>query len=166
MTRFIETDSGWVNLGHVATVGKRQRTARREELVFRNIDGRELDTLGWPNALNVEQLTAPVIPAAVGAVAVVIGIYPEGFDDRPTDGDVMAERVPIVGWRITADGAEPVLINPASASETVLIEAPDGQIHSFGEGTYANLDEAKRNILRRTQDRWEQRQVRSGNGTT
>jgi hypothetical protein len=57
---FIEGDNGWINLDHVAEV----RSMRSGPLVFLKEDGAELGRMTRHHGVNLEELTAPIIPAA------------------------------------------------------------------------------------------------------
>jgi hypothetical protein len=156
MPIFIDIDHGSINLDHVARVTCNQVPLRdTTRFCFYGTAGAALGSLTTVADVDLVEITAPVVPAAAGTVAVLITVIPESRGTRPTPDDVWVERVPIVAWRLCHGGARPVLIEQSCSNESALIEMPDGRLLSAGDCTYGDLNGAKAAILADCQREWD-----------
>jgi hypothetical protein len=150
MAEFIDTESGYVNLDHVATV---ERSRAGKSSLLRDRKGRSLGV-----ARGEVSQSYTLIAAAPGMFATAIDL---GNDHsvRPVADDVFVERYPIVAWRIRGGEdlsfAFPVLAGVHGDNETVLLELPDGRFDLRMSGTYDGIEVAKAEILAVAQNNWD-----------
>src|SRR5690242_16252682 len=99
MVRFVSCDVGWVNLDHVVKAREQRRSDGIVSILFEGAEGKPIGRT-FISRGDLEELTAPVVPAASGATAVLITPYSstDRVGDRPDR--VHVEHVPIVAWRI------------------------------------------------------------------
>lgn len=109
------------------------------------------------------------VPAAPGQMVYLIHVVDDGDNVRPTEGDIYAELVPVIAWRIEPYGererdypTEPLEgVFPVSFQEMLGPDAqfffpmPDGTLIGPSERRYADLDEAKKRTLMRAQQEWD-----------
>jgi hypothetical protein len=162
MAKFVDLspNSVWVNLDRVARMQQARSEHGRIGLELLDDEGRPLGMiLSRPSDRGrlVQHLCATIIPAAQPGFAVVIRVDDPG--SRPIDADMYVQRLPIIGWRVSADAAEPIVpgTNP-SLEATILIELPDGKLSDPADVTYDDLEEAKASILKLAQADWDQQQ--------
>ncbi len=163
MAHFVQCDEGWVNLDHVAEIREVRRqdhAGGRRSLIFESDAGKIIARQTWPCS-DMEEVTAPVVAAGAGSVAIVVGTFAnsDGVDERPDSAE--AEQMPIVAWRLMYGGAIPVLVQATTGNETVLISLPDGRLLLPEDTTFADLDEAKRCLLLRAQAAWDRSHAKS-----
>lgn len=111
--------------------------------------------------MSKELRTTTVIPVAAPTFAVMVSAPPIGR--RPILEHVYANRVPVVGWRVTnnaepdeIDSTEPVLIgHMASIEATIFIELPEGLYELWAGGYYPDIDAAREWVLVRAQADWD-----------
>jgi hypothetical protein len=104
-----------------------------------------------------------VIPVAAPTFAVMVSVPPIGR--RPILEYVYANRVPVVGWRVTnsaepdeIDSTEPVLIgHVASIAATIFIELPEGLYELWAGGYYPDVDAAREWVLKLAQADWDRK---------
>jgi hypothetical protein len=157
MAHFVCCDSGWVNLDHVAKVLEHTRPNGDYWLTFENASGAVIGRKSRATE-RLNELTAPIIPAAAGMVAVVICPYSECDEGRPDK--VHVDHVPIVAWRLIYDGACPVLIEAPLSGATVFVTMPDGALMSPEDVTFSNLDFAIAGVLEFAQGDWDRANAR------
>ena len=156
MSIFIATDHGSINLDHVTRVTcNRAPFQGASKFFFYSTNGTVLGSCTMVADFDLVELTAPVVPAAAGTVALLITAIPETRGARPTADDIWVTRAPIVAWRLCYGGARPVLIEQPCSAETILVEMPDGRLLAADDCTHSNLDAAKGTILADRQREWD-----------
>jgi hypothetical protein len=152
MAHFTDCDGGWINLDHVVKVGY-QRCADPAMLFYGAGDvliGKKTHHSGF----DPEELTSPVV-AAAGVTAIVIAVYGEGHDDRPTE--TIVETLPIVAWRIAYGCAIPILPDTSASNSRVLVQLPDGKLLLADDCTFDSVADAERALLLQYQADWDRR---------
>lgn len=154
MAKFIEIDSGWINLDHVAKVRREKRRAHdHAELFFgpndtllgeKFIPGRHFTEFG--------EITAAYVQAAPNEHAVAI--FGEWEDDGPITLNIYYPK--IIAWRI-ADWVQPVFLESDIFEESarnprlqVFLRAEKNDIHSLmipAHGYFDDLEAAKAEAL-------------------
>lgn len=158
MPHFVDTDRGLINLDHVARMTSNQAPRRGAmAYCFYGADGAVLGSLVTAADFDLMQLAAPVVPAAAGQTAVLVGVATEACAVRPTPDDIWAERVPIVGWRLCYGCAQPVLIEEPSSNQTLLIALPGGKLVEPDSCVHDSLEAALDWVLQRCQREWDRR---------
>jgi hypothetical protein len=165
VSRFVETDEGDINLAAVATAIRSYRKTLAGEtyavLALLDARGKLLGEIGFADAIDLEAMTAPAVPAAAGAVAAVL--HAMAADDSP-DGcpsEVYVEQLPVCAWRVLPGRAIPVLPEETPASATILLLTPEGRWLEPGGSTFGTLVEAQVSVLERAQSEWRRRRENS-----
>ncbi len=98
----------------------------------------------------------PVVPAAPGMVAFIVGFANQG--SRPCLEDVQVRQVQVIAWRIRRVTPQPVLMDGTDPEEEiVLLPLPDGGYERESVGAYPSLEQAKKEILEEEQREWDRR---------
>ena len=87
-------------------------------------------------ASSIERITNagyPVIPAQPRFVLFVVR--------RTEDDFLLTEKEPIIGWRITPDGPEPIVVGDFRGAYETAIQYPDGHVVDSRSLTHANEGE-------------------------
>jgi hypothetical protein len=154
MSHFVETDDGWVNLDHVLKV---ERAKVGERLLFLDRAGEivaKLDSRG----IDANELLAPVMPAAPGTAAVCIWVATD--EGRPEEKDVIVTERAVIGWRFGYhEYPTPVLCEPWTPGEHVLLRQPDDSLVIADDCTFASVEDAKAGLLAHAQRRWDEQRV-------
>ncbi len=160
MPIFIRTDTACVNLAHVTCVLSRRSNRTKGVLRYEFI-GPEGYTLGTLEAdhFDIEALTAPILPAAPGALAYVVSIDDDS-GARPTEADLFIRLLHVIGWRVFQHWIEPILVETTCDGEHVLVVCEDGTLVEPEIQRHANLETAKAEILRQAQEAFDM-QVRA-----
>ena len=151
MRQFIRCTAGWVNLDYVARV-RWDETNKGDVFTFENIEGTKLGT-----STDYEEwmeLTAQVVPAVQGETAYVVSVC-NLSSERPVESDLFGRRVSVVAWRIIGGHPDPILMDPKSTSEIVLLGRPGSGCFRQGDSEYESVDEAKAAILMERQREWD-----------
>lgn len=152
---FVSTDNGAVNLQFVARIARRWAKGGPAVTLFYAADGKIIDTLTG-GSFDAEESTASVVAAAPGTIAIVASVVADG-DALPSESDVLTYELPIIAWRVTRYGAEPVLPEAPASNERVLIVLPDEQLLAVEDQTYRDLATARAAMLADAQRAWTQR---------
>jgi hypothetical protein len=145
LTRFIEThDGSFFNLDRVHRL---QPTKIDGERAYAAVTDDGVQHC-YPTAA---QALFPVIPANAGFALLRVW-----FDNAiPVDLSDEISRTPIIGWRLTTSGAEPITFDgecsEGASPHIRAVECPDGQIVilSYGYGTYRSFDHFVDGVRRR-----------------
>jgi hypothetical protein len=131
MTRFIETENGYVNLDHVKTA---KRVGKDFEHRLFDADGESLGVTRL-HGQSLEDLTSAVIPAAPGAHAIAIYADEHG---------IFVSKPAIVGWRLVSFAAMalPVFADDFDDAPMLLIPDADGSLREPMCGSYPDIDAA------------------------
>jgi hypothetical protein len=109
MSGFIETSEGLVNARHVASI---KAAVVGNALLLYDGQGHVIGRLDYgPGYIeNIKSdLLGTILPATVPMFAVVMHHLHSREDKRPAAEDIDVERLPIIGWRVNAQEAEPIL---------------------------------------------------------
>ena len=132
MSRFCNLDllgRRFVNLDHVQTIDLAWTKDDQYRMTVTYANGKR-ETLHSDFRPNLEALTTPVVPALPGFERLTFGFY----DEQPellTVADVLKfyNRDPIVAWRITGEGPQPVSLDKHDPTDgLVAILRPDGVV--------------------------------------
>lgn len=106
-----------------------------------------------------QSLTETVMSAPAGAHVVLVDTPNAG--KQPTIDDVWVRSAPVIAWRISDEGATPVL-PPAIYSDPqfVLMRGEDGSLYGLNDAVwFDSLDEAKSVALQQATEAWQRRQT-------
>jgi hypothetical protein len=145
---FTFTSNGYVNLDRVARVVEKGD----DDVRFLDAKNRLVGFVDLRRDL--EEMTAPCVPAAPGATAVFLW-NENPNDQRPTEADIGFQIMPIVAWRIRSEKAVPVFFESGWNSAMYVLPLPDGRFCEPDTATYEDLDSAKSEALEREQKRWD-----------
>jgi len=154
MTRFVDTDTGLLNLDHVARITRRLAKGG-VTFTFYEAAGTSLGSFTTAGGFDPETLTDPIIAAAPGAMAFVLTVYT--FEGRPSESDIWTTELPIVAWRVGRLCAAPIFPEYPTDNAIVLLPMPDGSLLSVDDCSYPDLQHAKQAILGRFQGDWDRR---------
>ena len=152
MTRFCNLDrcgSRFINLDHVQTIDLTWDDTRGKNCITVTYTNGKHETLYSDLRPELEELTAPVVPALPGFERLTFGFYDEL--KPPTVADVLAfyNRDPIVAWRITEGGPEPVSLDEYNTpAGLVAILRPDGAVVMLDDETFENLNKWAEHALK------------------
>ena len=96
---------------------------------------------------------APVVAASPGAFVHVV--TDECFDRRPTEDDLVLTESPVVAWRISPYGAEPVLDTLLATNQTVFLSRPDGEVSDSWSSTFSDIKAALTDLLATKRGEWD-----------
>ena len=120
---------GWVNSDHIVSVAE---NAGVTTLTMSNGD----TITGELVAGGVH-----VFPSDIGAIVPAVAGYETVTVWDPSSADEAVERYPVLAWRVTSFGAEPVTLESAFVDhEYTGVLLPSGEVHSANERC-ATLDE-------------------------
>jgi hypothetical protein len=150
---FVYTREGHINLRHVARVETAWLAGGAIRHLFYNVTG---DLIGKSDDqdFDIEKLTAPVVPAARGTSVVLI-YRPHREASRPEEGDVWAEYVPVLGWRLTQSGAQPVIHDEVDLESARVLHPFNGRFLCPGDQTFETVARAVADTLRDAQEVWD-----------
>lgn len=114
-----------INLDHVVKAAVDPMTTRGITPTHFHTANADLGTI--PEVVDLEVLTAPVIPAS-GAVGLAYFVYPDGT----------STAVAIVGWRVGRHGAEPILLGGRPSGAEMYVAGPGGKLVGGGR-VYGSL---------------------------
>ena len=153
MSRFIQTEDGYVNASHVV----KAREGKDGVVRLIGAGGEDLGNT-WTDTLR--DLCGTIVPAAPGTFAFIIN--DDAMGARPTAEHVYSVFEPVIGWRIR-DGYDernsvPVLIDtPLPESGFYVIQMPTGQLFGPNAEQFDNLDDAMARFLTRRQAEWDRK---------
>jgi len=153
MSRFIQTEDGYVNASHVV----KAREGKDGVVRLIGAGGEDLGNT-WTDKLR--DLCCTIVPAAPGTFAFIIN--DDAMGARPTADHVYSVFEPVIGWRIR-DGYDernsvPVLIDtPLPESGFNVIQLPTGQLFGPNAEQFDNLDDATARFLTRRQAEWDRK---------
>lgn len=162
MSRWIETEKGFVNLDHVIEAECMERKQHGQTEYFmrlRTPNERAVTTRTWGIQPDYLAMFATLIEAQPGQEAVLVRWEAEG---RPAEAETF--RMPILGWRIYADShTDPTPILPEapwSDASAILIVLPDGRL--YGDGCYHDtVEKACAHLLHYAQLLWDREHAKS-----
>jgi hypothetical protein len=134
MTRFIETDKGWINLAHVGKIASWKRGDERFTEVYApdgEVLGRASYVLGSLHELEDDP---PIVPALPGYSLVTVLL-----DSKPPA--VVLEE-PIIAFRVQKHGLEPYTLDGLEEfidSDNKAIKGPDGKLTLPGMESWDSL---------------------------
>lgn len=154
MPHFIECDDGWVNLDHVARIEYQQ--CRNPGLLFCDADGRPIGKTNCPRGFDLDEAVARVVPAGVGATAVIISAFcGETSLGRPDETYTVS--APIAAWRLAYGVAMPVFLEEPVSDDRIFFALPDGQLMEPDNSTFNTMADAQADVLRRAQGAWDRK---------
>jgi hypothetical protein len=155
MAHFISVGREWINLDIIARVEESDEADGRTVLLFRNaadkIIAKSYSVDGfWKH-------TAPVLPAAAGAFALVVTTRraDNRFQERPDA--VYSSRVPIIGWYVGDGWPSPLLPEEAAHNQRVFFELPGGLVMSPDDIVLESREAAEKHCLAEAQASWDRR---------
>ncbi len=158
MTRFIETEEGWVNLATIGTItrhGRRAANITESWYLARPIEGGSAYKLRGNFDPRID--LAPVVPAGYPVHVAVIDVL-STHDEPPTSDDVIVEFHLVLAWRIVGGEAEPILAeNVEGHGSTVAIPQGENLWHLPYDRSGVTLDSIKAELLADAQGRWKPR---------
>jgi hypothetical protein len=136
MNHWVElTDGRWCNLAHVAQIGQINGDATH------TVYGVDHDRIGAISGRkDIEDLTAAIIPAAVGTEVIVVW-----WDKWSSQPKFHTARRAVIAWRISDLLASPVLAGEAiseKGGQTFLLAHPDGTFEWPFVGLFDSVEEA------------------------
>jgi hypothetical protein len=121
---------------------------------FYDANGRDIGSV--PEAIDLEQLSSPVISA--GRVSIATMIQVNSSDQRPEAGHIHVEALPLVAWRVTRHGASPVFARQPASDGALFLAANGGQLVGTSDGfgqAYSSVDRARDAVLQAAQAAWD-----------
>lgn len=163
MPHSIDCDDRWVNLDHVVQI--RYQQCRNPGLLFCDANGRVIGIkTNCPRGFDFDEAVARVVPAGVGATAVIISAFcGETSLGRPDD--TFSAGIPIAAWRIVDGTALPVLVEALSPADRVFFVLPDGSAMEPERGTYASIAAARGQVLLEAQGDWDRKHADAKTGS-
>ena len=152
MARMIKTDDGWVNLDHIVTV-----EAGGGELLFKDAQQCVL-AVASDQSLDPDEVLAPVIPATPALAAFAVAVRTSDDNGRPTEEDMLVDRVWVVGWRLRGGHyPDPIVApTPFSSSTAIFVAMPDGRVwDTTCEDLCISFEEAEACLLQSAQQQWD-----------
>lgn len=151
MSRFVRATKSWVNLDLVQKITE---SHDREHLQLYATDGSLIDTVRSGEWDPQERFSTP-IPAAAGTVAILLAVC-DTDGVRPEMSDVLARELPVIAWSMGSAGVPaPIVPEMLCASEHLFLRLPDGSLLEPWNEWFANLNDAKREVLRNAAVCWD-----------
>jgi hypothetical protein len=149
MPHFILTDKDTVNLDCVATADT-SHDGKRTHL--RDASGKLLGTCDA--SLDLELLTAPVVPAAPGERALIVYAWPSDGAPSTRPDETYVVRMQIPAWRIVRNVAFPILLEEPSSNSYVFVKLPGGRVIMPADTIFDDEAAAIEYALTTEQSRW------------
>jgi hypothetical protein len=163
MSTFIQIEGGELNLSFVAGTQHHFRKTKDgrcyKAISFYDAQKRLLGHIEHADGIDLEEITAPVVPAAPGVVAAVLHTMTSDDNLGGCPEEIYVELLPIVAWRLLPERAVPVLLDETSPTSIILLMMPDGRWLEPGDSSYATLDEAETALLKRAQADWHRKRA-------
>jgi hypothetical protein len=153
VTRFLETDKGWVNVAHITRITERHADDCSSATLY-GPTGEVLGRIGQMTT-DIDDLTAPIVPAAAGQFAKIIYVW--SHIRRPTEQDVWVDEQPIVAWSLRTFGDREPILPEEISNGTVLICLPGGKLLEPDHARFDDIAEAKQHLLDRAQAEWDRK---------
>ncbi|MFL5269074.1 MAG: hypothetical protein ACJ8AH_21195, partial [Stellaceae bacterium] len=140
---FLKKQNGeCINLDLTAKTKLTQTTRGITATTFTNASDRELGNI--PEPVDLERLTSPVLPAS-GPAAVAVFVRVGNGDERPELQHLATSIIPLVGWRVLRNGAEPIFSSEAPRGVMFLVAAGSSLV-GLGQ-LFRGFDEAQSAVL-------------------
>lgn len=153
MTHFLETRSGWINADEVSEVDY----VKGDKPYYRaTLKGGGTVALHW--AFSPDKDLCCLVPAASNHVVTVITLLLREGDIRPAAADILAEEYQVLAWMSLRGWVTPILCQDAISSEAyIFYNEPGGRLVLPEDRSYSSLEEAKNDLLKEWQNRWDER---------